>query len=222
MVATGSTGVERMEIEFGDRVAVIGVRPVGLMGVAGAALRGAGEIIAVGSRPKTLELTRMYGATHTVDYKRGPILDQVLARTGGEQVDAVLIASGGSPSDMFTTALRMVKPGGHVANVSIFFEPDVTIPMDVWDFGGTERFLTGVFVKEGRDFYTRLLRLIATGRLDPTPLVTHTLRGWDRLEDALDLMRSRDPNVIKPVVLVELPTTPTARTPDRHEKDSQP
>jgi threonine dehydrogenase-like Zn-dependent dehydrogenase len=65
MVATGFTGVERMEIEFGDRVAVIGVGPVGLMGVAGAALRGAGEIVAVGSRPKTLELAHIYGATHT-------------------------------------------------------------------------------------------------------------------------------------------------------------
>ncbi|WP_435110969.1 zinc-binding dehydrogenase [Nocardiopsis synnemataformans] len=202
MVATGLTGVERMEFELGDSVAILGVGPVGLMGVAGAVLRGASRIVAVGSRPKTLELARRYGATDVVDYKKGPVVEQVLAATGGAPVDAVLVASGGKVSDQFTTALRLVKPGGHVANVSLFFEENVTIPMDVWDFGGTERFLTGVFVKEGREFYARILRLIEYGRLDPSPLVTHTFDGWSRLDDALDLMRSRDENVIKPVVHV--------------------
>jgi len=39
------------------------------MGVAGAALRGAGRIIAVGSRPNTMKLAGQYGATDLVDYK---------------------------------------------------------------------------------------------------------------------------------------------------------
>ena len=203
MVSTGFTGVERMQIEFGDSVAVIGVGPVGLMGVAGAALRGAGRIIAVGSRPQTLDLARSYGATDVVDYKQGPILDQVLAANLGEPVDSVLIASGGSASDVFTTALRLVKPGGYVANVSLFLdEENVTIPLDVWGYGGTERFLTGVFVKEGREFLGRLLALIQNKRVDPTPLVTHTLSGWGQLEDGLALMRNRDETVIKPVVVI--------------------
>lgn len=204
MVGTGFTGVERMEIQLGETVAVIGVGPVGLMGVAGAALRGAGRVIAVGSRPGTLALARQYGATDVVDYKQGPILDQVLASNGGEPVDSVLIASGGSASEMFTTALRMVKPGGHVANVSGFLDEDsVTIPLDVWDYGFKERFLTGVFVKDGRDWIERLLSLIATGRLDTAPMATHVLHGWDALEEAIGLMRDRDPDVIKPVVLID-------------------
>lgn len=156
---------------------------------------------AVGSRRRTLELAREYGATDVVDYKAGSTLDQVLALTDGEPVDAVLVASGGSVSDKFTTALRLVKPGGYVANVSIFFDDqNVTIPMDVWAQGGMEKFLTGVFVKEGREFYTRPLRLMAHGRLDTSPFVTHTLTGWDRLEEALDLMRPRNPDVIKPII----------------------
>jgi threonine dehydrogenase-like Zn-dependent dehydrogenase len=69
MVATGFTGAERMEIQFGETVLVMGIGPVGLMGVAGAALRGAGRIIAVGSRPNTVELAKRYGATDIVDYK---------------------------------------------------------------------------------------------------------------------------------------------------------
>jgi threonine dehydrogenase-like Zn-dependent dehydrogenase len=202
MVATAFTGVERMQIEFGDIVAILGVGPVGLMGVAGAALKGASRIIVIGSRPKTLDLARRYGATDVIDYKQGPVVDQVLALTGGVPVDSVLVASGGSASDQFTTAFRVVKPGGHIANVSLYYEDTMTLPMDALSYGGIEKFFTGVFVQTGREFYTRLLRLIEQNRLDPTGLISHRFDGWDHLPEALDLMRSRNPDVIKPIVTV--------------------
>jgi threonine dehydrogenase-like Zn-dependent dehydrogenase len=202
MTATGFTGAARMEIQFGETVLVMGIGPVGLMGVAGAALKGAGRIIAVGSRPNTVELARRYGATDIVDYKRGDVLDQVMALTGGQPVDSVLIASGGHATDVFTTAMRAVKFGGHVACVSLFFDDEaVSIPMEVWAYGGMEKFLTGVLINDGRDFFERLLLLIANQKLDPAPLVTHVLEGWDKLEDGLDLMRSADQTVIKPVIV---------------------
>jgi Zn-dependent alcohol dehydrogenase len=63
------------------------IRPsVGLMGVAGAALRGAGRIVAVGSRPDTLTLARQYGATNIVDCKKGSIIDQVLTPRAATRV----------------------------------------------------------------------------------------------------------------------------------------
>lgn len=201
MVATAFTAVQRMEIDFGDTVAVLGLGPVGLMGVAGAALRGASQVIGVDSR-QTAALARQYGATHIVNHEEGDTREQVLAATGGRPVDSVMIASGGSASDVFTTALRVVKKGGHVANVSVFLDQEsVTLPLDVWGHGSIERFFTGVFVQEGREFYTRLLRLIQFGRLDPTPLVSHKLKGWDQLDTAIGIMRDRVDNVIKPVVI---------------------
>ena len=42
MVPTGFHGVELAGVEFGDTVVVVGIGPVGLMSVAGAALHGAG------------------------------------------------------------------------------------------------------------------------------------------------------------------------------------
>jgi len=203
MMATGFSGVEKMDVQFGETVLVIGIGPVGLMGVAGAALKGAGRIIAVGSRPNTMKIARQYGATDTIDYKKGDIVSQVLALTGGQPVDSVLIASGGRASDMFTTALKIVKFGGHVACVAGFFgDETVTIPMDVWNYGVMEKFLTGVLVNDGRDYLERLLLLIQNKKLDTTPLVTHVLKGWDKLEEGLDLMRSRDETVIKPAIVI--------------------
>ena len=49
MMPTGFHGAELAEIEFGDDVAVIGNGPVGLMAIAGAALRGAANLFAIDS-----------------------------------------------------------------------------------------------------------------------------------------------------------------------------
>jgi threonine dehydrogenase-like Zn-dependent dehydrogenase len=203
MVATGFTAVTRMNVDFGDTVVVLGVGPVGLMGIAAAALRGASRVIAVDSRVETAALARTYGATDLLGHAEGNVAERVLAITGGRPVDSVMIAAGGSASALFTTATSVLKPGGHVANVSLYLDQEsVTLPLSAWAQGGMERHLTGVFVQEGREFYSRLLRLIQVGRLDPAPLVSHVLEGWDQLESAIDLMRTQSDGVIKPVVRV--------------------
>ena len=48
MVPTGFHGVELADVQFGDDVCVVGIGPVGLMSVAGAALHGAAQLFAVG------------------------------------------------------------------------------------------------------------------------------------------------------------------------------
>ena len=62
MMTTGFHGAEMAEVQIGASVCVIGIGPVGLMAVAGAELRGAGRIFAVGSRPNCVALAREYGA----------------------------------------------------------------------------------------------------------------------------------------------------------------
>jgi isopropanol dehydrogenase (NADP+) len=203
MMATGFTGVGPMHIEFGDTVVILGIGPVGLMGVAASALRGAGRIIAVGSRPGTIELARQYGATDIVDYTQGPVAESVLDLVGGESVDSVLIASGGRATDVFTVALKVVKYGGHISNVSGFFsEETLELPLKLLNYGVMEKAITGVLVQDGREYLERLLLLIANGRIDTAPIVSHVLQGWDEVETAIGLLRDRDPNVVKPVVLV--------------------
>lgn len=71
MVPTGLHGVELADVQFGDTVCVIGIGPVGLMSVAGAAIRGASRLFAVGSRPNCVELAKEYGATDIINYRDG-------------------------------------------------------------------------------------------------------------------------------------------------------
>ena len=67
-VTTGVGAVfNTAKVEPGATVAVIGCGGVGLNCIQGAAIAGAGKVIAVDMLESKLELARQFGATHTVD-----------------------------------------------------------------------------------------------------------------------------------------------------------
>jgi threonine dehydrogenase-like Zn-dependent dehydrogenase len=46
---------------------------------------------------------------------------------------------------------------------------------------------------------TRLFRLMQTGRIDPTPMTTHTF-GFDVVATAFDIMTTKADGIIKPLI----------------------
>ncbi len=83
-VTTGAGAALRTaDVEAGSTVAVIGCGGVGLSAINGAAIAGAGRIIAVDRIDTKLELARKFGATDTVDASHGDAVEQVKALTGG-------------------------------------------------------------------------------------------------------------------------------------------
>ncbi|WP_124068314.1 NAD(P)-dependent alcohol dehydrogenase [Clostridium sp. E02] len=201
MVPTGFHGVELADISFGDSVAVIGIGPVGLMSVAAAALRGASTIYAVGSRPNCVKLAKEYGATDIINYKEGDIAEQIMAKTSGKGVDRVIIAGGNN--DTFTQAITILKPGGKIGNVNYLGEGDyIKIPRIQWGCGMGHKEIVGGLMPGGRLRMEKLVSLLSTNRLDPGKLVTHRFDGFDKIEEALLLMKEKPKELIKPVVVI--------------------
>jgi isopropanol dehydrogenase (NADP+) len=206
MMSTGFMGAENAEIEFGGSVAVLGIGPVGLCGIAGAKLRGAGRIFAVGTRPISIEVAKQYGATDIISYKRGDTAEQILEATDGEGVDAVIV-SGGGPN-ILLDALKMAKAGSKISNNNYFSkglsEKD-TIPISRvdWGFGMAEKNIITGLCPGGRVRMERLADLVTYGRMDPSLMATHVFKGFDNLEEALLLMREKPRDLIKPVVLLD-------------------
>ena len=202
MVPTGFHGAELADIQFGDTVLVVGIGPVGLMAVAGANLRGASRIIAVGSRPKTMEVARGYGATDFVDYKTGPIEEQVLKLTDGEGVDKAIIAGGNV--NTFEAVIKALKPGGKLGNVNYLGSGTyIQIPRIEWGVGMGHKQIVGGLMPGGRYRLEKLARLITTGKLDVNPMITHRFEGFEHVEEALLLMKDKPKDLIKPVVVLE-------------------
>ena len=83
-VTTGVGAVlNTARIEAGSTVAVLGCGGVGLSAIQGAAIGGAGRIIAIDTLAPKLELARKCGATDTVDASAGDPVEQVKELTGG-------------------------------------------------------------------------------------------------------------------------------------------
>lgn len=202
MVPTGFHAVEQADVQFGDTVLVIGIGPVGLMAVAGAALRGASRIIAVGTRPVCKEVAAKYGASDFISYKNGPVDEQVLAMTGGKGVDCVCIAGG--TVDTFEEAIKCLKPGGRIGNVNYLGKGDyIRIPRVEWGVGMGNKVISGGLMPGGRLRMEKLGALVAAGKVDVSLMATHIFHGWEHMDEALQLMRSKTPDLIKPVVVVE-------------------
>lgn len=201
MVPTGFHGAELAEIEYGDNVAVIGIGPVGLMAVAAAAIGGAANIYAVGSRPICADLAKDFGATEIVNYREGDIVEQILDLNHGF-VDKVIIAGG--DNDTFDQAVRMVRAGGRIGNVNYLGEGEyIRIPRVQWGCGMGHKLITGGLMPGGRLRSEKLARLVETGRIHPEKLITHRFEGLDSVQPALMLMKDKPRDLIKPLVIVE-------------------
>lgn len=201
MVTTGFTGVELANVEFGDTVAVIGIGPVGLMSVAGARAKGAGRIIAVGSRPICVELAKEYGATDIVNYKNGDIVEQILALTDGKGVDKCVIAGGNN--DALGQAVAMVRAGGAVGNVNYYDTGSpLVIPSMAWGLGMGDKDIRGGLCKGGRLRMEALTNVVKYNHIDVAKLVTHKFYGIDAIEEAFHFMEKKSADMIKPVVIL--------------------
>ncbi|BFT66334.1 MULTISPECIES: NAD(P)-dependent alcohol dehydrogenase [Parvimonas] len=201
MVPTGFHGVELADVQFGDTVLVVGIGPVGLMAVAGANLRGASRIICVGTREICKQVAKGYGATDFIGYKEGSIDEQVLKLTNGVGVDKAIIAGGGV--ETFEPVIKCLKPGGKIGNVNYLGSGTyINIPRIEWGVGMGHKQILGGLMPGGRLRLEKLASLIACGKLDVKPLLTHKFKGFEHVEDALLLMKDKPADLIKPVVVL--------------------
>ena len=92
----------------------------------------------------------------------------------------------------FEQAVRLVRPGGHVANIGVHGAPATLHLEDVWIKNLT--ITTGLV-----DTYSTptLIRLVAGHQLDTSPMITHRF-ALDEFEEAYDVFgRSADTGALK-------------------------
>jgi isopropanol dehydrogenase (NADP+) len=177
---------------------VLALGPVGLMATAGAKLRGAGLIIGVESVPKRQELARGYGADEIVDFTKEDVVARIMELTDGQGVDTAIEALGGDVT--FQTAVKVTKPGGTVSNTGYFGEGEfVRIPRVEWGVGMADMTIATGLCPGGRLRMERLLRVLESGHVDPTPMTTHTF-ALDDMERAFEVSDQKLDGVIKPLI----------------------
>jgi threonine dehydrogenase-like Zn-dependent dehydrogenase len=67
----------------------------------------------------------------------------------------------------------------------------------------SDKDIRGSFCPGGGKRVQRLINMIQYGRLDPVKMISHRFYGFDKLPEAFDLMDSKAPDLIKPIVYMD-------------------
>ncbi len=172
-------GVLNAGVRPGDVVAVVGAGPVGLAAIMGARLFSPSHIVAIDVADRRLEAAKQFGADVTINNGVTDPLGEIQALTGGLGAD-VTIEAVGSP-ETFELAVRLTRPGARVANVGVHGKPAALHLEDQW--------IRNLTISTGQvDTYSTptLLRLMSSGQLDASKLVTHRF-GFDDFDEAYDV-----------------------------------
>jgi alcohol dehydrogenase len=176
-------GVLNGMVSPGDTVAIVGAGPVGLAAALTARLYTPGRIIAIDLSDARLQSALGFGADTTINNGREDARAQVMELTDGLGADVALEAAGVPAT--FELATELIRPGGRIANIGVHGHSATLHLEKLWSRDVT--ITTGLV-----DSYTipQLMRLVASGRLDPTLFVTHrfpmqdTMAAYDTFADA--------------------------------------
>ncbi|KUH73704.1 alcohol dehydrogenase [Mycolicibacterium novocastrense] len=172
-------GVLNGRVRPGDVVAIVGAGPIGLAAILTAKLYSPSHIVAIDMADSRLDAARKFGADAVVNNRRDDPHAVIAELTGGLGADVTMEAVG--VPETFELAVRLVRAGGHVANIGVHGGPATLHLEDIWIKNLT--ITTGLV-----DTYSTptLIGLVANHRLDTSPMVTHRFR-LDEFETAYDV-----------------------------------
>ncbi len=188
ILATGFWAARISEIQREDTVLILGAGPTGICTLLCVQLQHPKRIIVCEKDPQRRQFVREhYPDVLVVAPEEVEAFVQSHSDHGG--ADVVLEVAGGN--DTFRLAWTCARPNAVVTIVALYEEPQVLPLPDM--YGKNLTFKTGGV--DGCDC-KEILRLIAQGKLDTTPLITHTF-PLKQVEQAYALFEERRDGVIK-------------------------
>jgi len=153
-------------VKPGDSVAVLGLGPVGLCAVQAAFVAGAAQVVAVDTVADRLEMAKRFGAVPVHLTEASP-RDEVKRLTEGRGVE-VAVEAVGDPRAL-ELAIRLAANCGTVSVIGVYAERAEVHMGLAW--------IKALSIVSGQanviGHLDSVLALLASGRLDPGPLVTH-------------------------------------------------
>ena len=188
ILATGYWATRISEISSEDTVLIIGAGPTGICTLLCVMLKQPKRIIVCEKSPERIRFVREhYPEVLVVEPEQ--CKDFVLKHSEHGGADIVIEVAG--TNDTFRQAWDCARPNAIVTIVALYNEPQVLPLPDM--YGKNLTFKTGGV--DGCDC-AEVLKLISEGKIDTTPLITHTY-PLNHIEEAYDLFEHRKDGVIK-------------------------
>lgn len=170
----------RVPIQAGDRVAIIGAGPMGLLFTQVFRTLGAGNIVVADIVPYRLRFAEKIGADHALNPAEVDLLEAVqdITCTGADiVVDAV--------GNQIGTAVKLARRGGQI--VLFGLRPHDSPTVNQYTITRYDLTIHGTFV--GLNPFEQTIQLLESRRIQPSKLITHRV-PLSALVEGVELMRS--------------------------------
>ncbi|MFJ5986361.1 zinc-dependent alcohol dehydrogenase family protein [Lentzea sp. NPDC092896] len=174
-------GVLNGRVKPADTVVIVGAGPIGLAAIQTAQLYSPSHIVAVDLATSRLDAAKQFGADVTA--ATAEEAERVIGElTGGLGADVAIEAVG--VPETFELCTKLVRPGGHVANVGVHGKPATLHLESLWIRNVT--ITTGLVDTSSTP---TLLRMVAAGRIDGERFITHRF-ALDEMEQAYEVFEN--------------------------------
>lgn len=216
---TGWMAAEACEITSKDTVAIWGCGPVGQFAIQSAWLMGAKRVIAIDDVTERLQMARNKGKAEIIDSSDSNVYEVLMEMTKGRGPDKCIDAVGAEahssnpitnvkdtalqalhlPSDhayVLNEAIKCCRKGGIISVPGVY-----TGMINGFLMGGVMN--KGLTIKTGQThvqkYLPELLMLIVERKIDPSFVITHTLK-LDHAPDAYQIFNEKKDSCIKVVL----------------------
>lgn len=139
---------------------------------------GASLIIGVDGDPVRLSMAKRMGADVILDYREADVVAEVKRLTGGG-ADVAVEALG--TQDTFQKCLQCLRPGGTLSSLGVY-SAKLELPYEAFAAGLGDHRVVTTLCRRGKERMRRLMNMVKNGRLDLTPLLTHSVSLRDITE----------------------------------------
>lgn len=182
--------VEKANIAIGDTVLITGTGAIGLGAIPFIREKGAKTIIVMGRKDYKLEAAKKLGADITVNITRESLAEVILKLTDGEGVDCILEATGSQ--EVLNSVIELASYDARISIPSFYGNKVDQFPIDQLILKN----ISMQFVFSNADTYPRVIRMLASGKLDASCLITHHYPLSEAIQ-ALNDIRSKKEGGIK-------------------------
>jgi L-iditol 2-dehydrogenase len=193
-LAVGVYAAQLAQLKPGARVGIVGSGPIGLCTLLAIRAQGQATVYATDLVDERLAVARACGAAWTGNPRREDVVAAV-RRLEPLGLDAVFECAG--EQDAIDQGLELLKPGGTLLIVGI---PELDrISMNISLMRRNE--LRILNVRRQNECTDHAIELIASGRVDVRPLVTHHFH-FEETARAFELVSGRSDGVVKAIIRI--------------------
>jgi L-iditol 2-dehydrogenase len=192
-VNTCMKGIERMALQPGETVMVIGQGPIGII-LSTLAKRAGASVIISDLYEQRLTISKAFGLDNVIDASRVDVVKEMRKQTDGRGADAAILAVGSN--SLIRTAMDAVRPGGRVLLFAQTQHGEA--PFDPAAVCMDEKTLLGSY-SASIDLQDESVRFVMGGEVALERLISHRY-PLEQANEALELAAHPQPDSMKIVI----------------------